>query len=119
MSKITTLNDFILDRQKDFAYATGELTNLLNDIAVASKIVNRDVNRAGLVDILGAKGETNVQGEEQQKVDVIDEDAFIRAYRTGGQVYLTASEENDDFVAFEDETSKNGKYVVLFAPIDR
>lgn len=118
MSKITTLNDFILDRQKDFAYATGELTNLLNDIAVASKIVNRDVNRAGLVDILGAKGETNVQGEEQQKLDVIADEAFIRAFRTGGEVCGIASEENDDFVAFEDETSKNGKYVVLFDPLD-
>lgn len=118
MSKITTLNDFILERQKDFAYATGELTNLLNDIAVASKIVNRDVNRAGLVDILGAKGETNVQGEEQQKLDVIADEAFIRAFRTGGEVCGIASEENDDFVAFEDETSRNGKYVVLFDPLD-
>ncbi|HZH86070.1 MAG TPA: class 1 fructose-bisphosphatase [Brumimicrobium sp.] len=118
MSKITTLNDFILDRQKDFAYATGELTNLLNDIAVASKIVNRDVNRAGLVDILGARGETNVQGEEQQKLDVIADDAFIRAFRTGGEVCGIASEENDEFVAFEDETSRNGKYVVLFDPLD-
>jgi len=118
MSKITTLNDFILDRQKDFAYATGELTNLLNDIAVASKIVNRDVNRAGLVDILGARGETNVQGEEQQKLDVIADDAFIRAFRTGGEVCGIASEENDEFVAFEDETSRNGKYVVLFDLLD-
>ena len=118
MSKITTLNDFILERQKDFAYATGELTNLLNDTAVASKIVNRDVNRAGLVDILGAKGETNVQGEEQQKLDVIADEAFIRAFRTGGEVCGIASEENDDFVAFEDETSRNGKYVVLFDPLD-
>jgi fructose-1,6-bisphosphatase I len=118
MSKITTLNDFILDRQKDFAYATGELTNLLNDISVASKIVNRDVNRAGLVDILGAKGETNVQGEEQQKLDVIADDAFIRAFKTGGEVCGIASEENDEFVAFEDQSSQNGKYVVLFDPLD-
>ncbi|WP_107038999.1 class 1 fructose-bisphosphatase [Brumimicrobium mesophilum] len=118
MSMITTLNDFILDRQKDFAYATGELTSLLNDISVASKIVNRDVNRAGLVDILGAKGETNVQGEEQQKLDVIADDAFIRAFKTGGEVCGIASEENDDFVAFDDETAMNGKYVVLFDPLD-
>ncbi|HLV42233.1 MAG TPA: class 1 fructose-bisphosphatase [Brumimicrobium sp.] len=118
MSKFTTLNDFILERQKDFAYATGDLTNLLNDIAVASKIVNRDVNRAGLVDILGAKGETNIQGEEQQKLDVIADDAFIRAFRTGGEVCGIASEENDEFVAFDDEVSRNGKYVVLFDPLD-
>ena len=92
MSKITTLNDFVMERQKDFPYATGELTNLLRDIAVASKIVNRDVNRAGLVDVLGAKGETNVQGEEQQKLDVIADEAFIRAFKTGGEVCGIASE---------------------------
>ena len=118
MSKITTLNDFVMERQKDFPYATGELTNLLRDIAVASKIVNRDVNRAGLVDVLGAKGETNVQGEEQQKLDVIADEAFIRAFKTGGEVCGIASEENDDFVAFEDENSMKGKYVVLFDPLD-
>lgn len=118
MSKIVTLNNFILDRQKDFPFATGELTNLLSDIAFAAKIVNRDVNRAGLVDILGAKGETNVQGEEQQKLDVIADDAFIRAFKTGEEVCGIASEENDDFVAFDDEVSKNGKYVVLFDPLD-
>lgn len=118
MSKIVTLNDFILDRQKDFAYATGELTSLLNDIAVASKIVNRDVNRAGLVDILGARGATNVQGEEQQKLDVIADEAFIRTFKTGGEVCGIASEENDNYVAFEEEIAKNGKYVVLFDPLD-
>jgi fructose-1,6-bisphosphatase I len=118
MSKITTLSEFIITRQKDFPYATGELTSLLNDISIASKIVNRDVNRAGLVDILGAKGETNIQGEEQQKLDVIADDAFINAFKTGGEVCGIASEENDDFVAFEEEHSKNGKYVVLFDPLD-
>src|SRR5690554_4143034 len=118
MSKIVTLNNFILERQKDFPFATGELTNLLSDIAFAAKIVNRDVNRAGLVDILGAKGETNVQGEEQQKLDVIADDAFIRAFKTGEEVCGIASEENDDFVAFDDEISKDGKYVVLFDPLD-
>ena len=118
MSNITTLNDFVLERQKDFPYATGELTNLLSDISVASKIVNRDVNRAGLVDILGAEGETNIQGEEQQKLDVIADEAFIRAFKSGGEVCGIASEENDDFVAFEDENSMKGKYVVLFDPLD-
>lgn len=118
MSKIITLNNFILERQKDFPFATGELTNLLNDIAIASKIVNRDVNRAGLVDILGAKGDVNVQGEQQQKLDVIADEAFIRAFRSGEEVCGIASEENDDFVAFDSEKSKNGKYVVVFDPLD-
>ncbi|MDX1444807.1 class 1 fructose-bisphosphatase [Lishizhenia sp.] len=118
MSKVVTLNEFILDRQDDFPFATGELSRLLNDIALASKIVNRDVNRAGLVDILGAQGNTNVQGEEQQKLDVIADEAFIKAFQNGGEVCGIASEENDDFVAFESEAAKNGKYVVLFDPLD-
>jgi fructose-1,6-bisphosphatase I len=118
MSQIVTLSEFIMQRQKDFPYATGELTSLLNDISIASKIVNRDVNRAGLVDILGAKGKKNIQGEDQQKLDVIADDAFINAFLSGGEVCGIASEENDDYVAFDNEQSKKGKYVVLFDPLD-
>jgi fructose-1,6-bisphosphatase I len=119
MSKITTLNDFIMDRQADFPYATGELSRLLNDIAIASKIVSRDVRRAGLVDnILGAQGEVNIQGEEQQKLDVIADNQFIKVFKTGGEVCGIASEENDTYMAFETESSKNGKYVILFDPLD-
>lgn len=118
MSKMVTLNDFILERQKDFAYATGELSRLLSDISIASKIVNQDVNRAGLVDILGKRGATNVQGEEQQKLDVIADNAFINAFRTGGEVCGIASEENDRYIPFEDERARNGKYVILFDPLD-
>lgn len=119
MSKVITLNEFIMDRQADFPGASGELSRILNDIAVASKIVSRDVRRAGLVDhILGAQGETNVQGEEQQKLDVVADEQFIRVFRTGGEVCGIASEENDDFVAFTDPNAMNGKYVVLFDPLD-
>ncbi|MBM3430323.1 MAG: class 1 fructose-bisphosphatase [Bacteroidetes bacterium] len=119
MSKLTTLNEFILKNQADFPFATGELSRLLNDIAVASKIVSRDVRKAGLVDhILGTQGEKNIQGEEQQKLDVIADNAFIKAFELGGEVCGIASEENDDFVAFENDISKNGKYVVLFDPLD-
>lgn len=119
MSKVTTLNDFIMERQADFPFATGELSRILNDIAVASKIVSRDVRKAGLVDhILGAQGHTNVQGEEQQKLDVVADNQFIKAFQTGGEVCGIASEENDEFVSFDSETAKNGKYVVLFDPLD-
>lgn len=118
MSKMVTLNDFILERQKDFAYATGELSRLLSDISIASKIVNQDVNRAGLVDILGKRGATNIQGEEQQKLDVIADIAFINAFKTGGEVCGIASEENDRYIVFEDERAKKGQYVVLFDPLD-
>ena len=70
MSKVTTLNEFIMDRQAEFPFASGELSRILSDIAVASKIVSRDVRQAGLVDhILGAQGEINIQGEEQQKLE--------------------------------------------------
>lgn len=119
MSKVTTLNEFIMDRQHDFAYATGELSRLLNDISVASKIVTRDVRRAGLVDaIQGAQGEINIQGEVQQKLDVIADNQFIKMFESGGEVCGIASEENDDFVAFESEFCRKGKYVVLFDPLD-
>lgn len=118
MSKITTLSNFIMERQQDFPYATGELTNLLNDISVASKIVNRDVNRAGLVDILGAEGSENIQGEQQQKLDVLADEAFIKAFKTGGEVCGIASEEHEDFIAFDSEQAQQGKYVVLFDPLD-
>lgn len=119
MSKIVTLHEFILDRQAEFPGATGELSRILSDIAVASKIVSRDVRRAGLVDhILGAQGETNIQGEEQQKLDVVADNQFIKVFESGGEICGIASEENDDFVAFTSEHSKKGKYVVLFDPLD-
>lgn len=118
MNKITTLGEFIVERQQDFPFASGELTGILNDISIASKIVNRDVNRAGLVDILGAQGEENIQGEQQQKLDVMADNAFIQAFKTGGEVCGIASEEHENFIAFENERSKKGKYVVLFDPLD-
>jgi fructose-1,6-bisphosphatase I len=92
---------------------------LLNDIAVAAKIVTRDVRRAGLVDnILGAQGEVNVQGEQQQKLDVVADNQFIKMFELGGEVCGIGSEENDNYMAFQSEMSKNGKYVVLFDPLD-
>jgi fructose-1,6-bisphosphatase I len=119
MSKVTTLNEFILDRQAEFPFATGELSRILSDIAVASKMVSRDVRKAGLVDhILGAQGEVNVQGEDQQKLDVVADEQFIKAFENGGEICGIASEENDDFVAFSSESAKNAKYVVLFDPLD-
>ncbi len=119
MSKVTTLNEFIMDRQADFPGASGELSRILNDIAVASKIVSRDVRKAGLVDhILGSQGETNIQGEEQQKLDVVADTQFIKAFENGGEICGIASEENDDYIAFTSEHAKKAKYVVLFDPLD-
>jgi fructose-1,6-bisphosphatase I len=119
MSKLTTLHEFIVNKQKDFPFASGELSRLLSDIALASKIVSNDVRKAGLVDhILGAQGGQNVQGEEQQKLDVVADEAFIRAFENGGEVCGIASEENDDFLAFESEQAQKANYVVLFDPLD-
>lgn len=118
MQGVTTLNEFIIERQADFPFATGELSRILSDISLASKIVSREVNRAGLVDILGAQGHVNIQGEQQQKLDVIADQRFIQAFKTGGEICGIASEENDDFVSFDSELSKKGKYVVLFDPLD-
>jgi len=75
-----TLSEFIIDRQADFPYASGDLSRLLHDIGIASKIVNQQVNKAGLGDILGAQGTTNVQGEDQQKLDVYADEVFINSF---------------------------------------
>jgi fructose-1,6-bisphosphatase I len=118
MSGVKTLSEFIYERQDDFPFATGELSNLLNDIVIATKIVNREVNKAGLADILGATEQENIQGETQQKLDIYADEQFIAALKNGGEACAIASEENDDFVAFDDERSKQGKYVVAFDPLD-
>lgn len=119
MSKLITLHEFIITKQKDFPFASGELSRLLNDISLAAKIVSNDVRKAGLVDhILGAQGGQNVQGEEQQKLDVVADQAFIRAFQNGGEVCGIASEENDDFLAFDGQAAQNANYVVLFDPLD-
>ena len=118
MSSIVTLNEFVIDRQADFPYATGDLSRLLTDIGIASKIVNHKINKAGLSDILGAQGSTNVQGEDQQKLDVFADDVFVSTLMNGGMVCGIASEENDKYVAFNKELCKMGKYVVVFDPLD-
>lgn len=118
MIGVTTLDEFIIDRQDDFPFATGDLSRLLRDIGFASKIVNREVNMAGLVDLAGAVGSENIQGEEQQKLDVLADEVFIKALKHGGEVCGIASEENDDFIAFENEKSIQGRYVLAMDPLD-
>jgi fructose-1,6-bisphosphatase I len=118
MNEIITLSEFIIDRQGDFPYASGDLSRLLSDIGIAAKIVNQQVNKAGLGDILGALSSSNVQGETQQKLDVFADRVFINAFQSGGQVCGIASEENDGYVAFDRELCMKGKYVVLFDPLD-
>ncbi len=111
----TTLDRFIKRKQEDFPFATGELSQLLRDIALAGKIVNREINRAGLIGVSGAFGVQNVQGEEQQKLDVIANIRFIRALRNGGEVCAIISEEEEDVI---DLSNPKGRYVVAIDPLD-
>jgi fructose-1,6-bisphosphatase I len=110
-----TLDRFILENQSDFLYATGELSQLLRDIAFAGKIVNKEINRAGLSDIVGSMGSTNIQGEEQQRLDVIADFRFTQALTQGGEVCALVSEEVDDIIYTE---NNNAKYIVAIDPLD-
>ncbi|MCS6822037.1 MAG: class 1 fructose-bisphosphatase [Microscillaceae bacterium] len=111
----TTLDRFIQQKQEQFPFATGELSQLLRDIALASKIVNREINRAGLLDIVGSFGTQNVQGEEQKKLDVIANVRFIRALKNGREACGIISEEEEDLI---DTGNYNGKYVIAIDPLD-
>ncbi len=116
--KLVTLDDFTIDQTRQFPKATGQLSSLLRDIGLACKIINKQVNKAGLVDIIGQFGATNIQGEEQMKLDVYADETLINVLKRSEDCAGIASEENDDFVAFDDEYSVNSKYVVLFDPLD-
>ncbi len=118
MSAVKTLGQFIIERQSDFPYAKGELSRLLRDLAIAAKIVNREVNKAGLADILGEAGSTNVQGECQKKLDVYANEQFIAALKNGGECCIVVSEENDEYICIDSEVSKDAKYIVAIDPLD-
>ncbi|MGM5630181.1 class 1 fructose-bisphosphatase [Apibacter raozihei] len=114
-----TLGEFIIEKQADFQYSSGELSRLLSSIRLAAKVVNQEVNKAGLVDIIGAMGNQNVQGEEQQKLDVFANEVFIAALNNREVVCGVASEENEDFINVKPGTnSHKSKYVVLIDPLD-
>ncbi len=115
---LVTLDEFTIMQTRQFSQATGELSTLLRDIGLACKFINKQVNKAGLADILGAQGAVNVQGEEQMKLDVFADQVLINVLKNSSDCAGIASEENDHFVAFDDEHSKNSKYVVLFDPLD-
>jgi fructose-1,6-bisphosphatase I len=118
MSGIKTLGQFIIEKQADFSYAKGELSRLLRDMGIAAKIVNREVNKAGLADILGDAGTTNIQGEGQKKLDVFANEQFISALTSGGECCIVATEEEDEFVPIDSPVSKNAKYIVCIDPLD-
>lgn len=117
--KNKTLGEFIIENQTSFKYTSGELSRLINSIRLAAKVVNYEVNKAGLVDILGAAGDQNIQGENQQKLDVYANEKFIQTLTNRNIVCGIASEEEDDFISInsQDENNQN-KYVVLMDPLD-
>jgi fructose-1,6-bisphosphatase I len=106
-----TLGEFIIEHQNSFQYSTGELSRIINSIRLAAKVVNYKVNKAGLVDIVGAAGEQNIQGEDQQKLDVYANEVFIQTLINREIVCGIGSEENDDFITVAgSDNSHNNKY---------
>ncbi len=120
MAKINqSLGEFIIENQNEFQYSSGELSRLINSIRLAAKVVNHKVNKAGLVDILGNAGDQNIQGEDQQKLDVYANEVFINTLTNREIVCGIASEEEDDFITIKGRNEKNdNKYVVLIDPLD-
>ena len=114
-----TLGEFIIEKQEEFKYSSGELSRIMNAIRLAAKVVNYKVNKAGLVDITGAAGQINIQGEDQQKLDVYANDVFIKTLTNREIVCGIASEENDDFITVPGgDNSHSNKYVLLMDPLD-
>ncbi|XOD67688.1 MAG: class 1 fructose-bisphosphatase [Flavobacteriales bacterium Tduv] len=119
MKKTCTLGEFIIDKQIQFPYSTGELSRLLSAIKLAAKVVHREVNKAGLADIIGSTGVTNIQGEAQQKLDYFSHYAFIKTLTKSDVVCGVASEEDENFIPIEHvQSAHQNKYVVLIDPLD-
>lgn len=115
MENVTTLGEFIIDRQKDYPGSSGEFSQLLSAIRLASKVVSQQINKAGLLNhILGAASSENIQGEQQQKLDIYANDQFIKALNKRQVICGIASEENDDYI----ELNNDGKYIVSMDPLD-
>ena len=116
-TSVVTIERFIIEQERLFPEATGELSGILYDIALAAKMIANKVRSAGLADILGSEGHENVQGEVQQKLDVIANDIIIKAMDHGGRLCAMASEEEPDIIQIP-EGFRCGKYVLLFDPLD-
>lgn len=114
----TTLIEFIIAKQANILEAKGEFSRILYSLGVAAKMINKKVNKAGLVDILGAAGSTNIQGEDQKKLDVFADEQLIGSFKASGEVCGVATEENDEIVVFDHEMSKDAKYIICMDPLD-
>ncbi|MEC7405596.1 MAG: class 1 fructose-bisphosphatase [Bacteroidota bacterium] len=118
MHQVVTLSQFIAEEQAKHPESSGNLSRIFRDIKLAAKIVNRDVRKAGLVDILGEHGTMNIQGEEVKKLDVIANDIFIDSLSQSGDICAILSEEEDDFRPVNTPAGKQGKYVIAIDPMD-
>jgi fructose-1,6-bisphosphatase I len=118
LGEFETLEQFIIEQEDRFPHSTGAFSRLLRDISVAAKIVNRDMRKAGLIDIYGATGETNVQGEVQQKMDALAHREFVLALRRGGECCLIGSEEHAEAIPLDTSRESEGRYIVLMDPLD-
>jgi fructose-1,6-bisphosphatase I len=116
-TSVVTIERYIIEQERNFPEATGELSSLLYDLALASKMIANKVRLAGLIDVLGAEGSDNVQGEAQQKLDVLANDIIIKAVDHGGRLCAMASEEEEGIIEIP-EGFKRGKYMLLFDPLD-
>ena len=115
---VLTLDEFRFSEQRNFPQATGELSTLLRDISFAAKLINAEVNKAGLADLLGDAGIINIQGEEVKKLDIFANDTLINCLKRGISCAGVVSEELDDVIIFDDEKSSQSKYIVAFDPLD-
>jgi len=116
--KIKTLTQFIIERQADIPYATGEFTRLLYHVGVAAKVINKKVNKAGLVDILGTAGDINVQGEEQKKLDLFANWQLVQALKNSSECCGAASEEDQEIITWDDNLTRDGNYIFCMDPLD-
>jgi fructose-1,6-bisphosphatase I len=117
-SSLMTLEQFVIDRQERFSHSTGSFSRLLRDVSVAAKIINRNIRRAGILDVLGESGTVNVQDEVQKKLDQIAHQELVRALRKGGECCLIGSEEQADTVSLNPNAEVRERYAVFFDPLD-
>ncbi len=122
LNKFKTFYRHIIDQERNIPDATGQLSDLLADIALACKIISLEVNRAGLIDILGFTGDENVQGEAVKKLDVYANDMLTNTMKAGGHICAVCSEEEEEFIPLEDKYILNNaisnKYICHFDPLD-
>jgi fructose-1,6-bisphosphatase I len=115
---LETLEQFIIDRQKEFSHSTGAFSRLLRDLSVAAKIISSNIRRAGILDVLGETGVMNVQDEKQKKLDQIADQELVRALRRGGECCLIGSEEQAETMPVNRDRTTRERYAVFFDPLD-